>query len=61
MYSSRRDGQARDKLSIRKKVLRDFVFGTLRSSFGRSLALIVFLKCVFIRFRAHVETFHGFS
>lgn len=28
----------------------------------RSLALIVFLTCVFIRFRAHVESsLHGFS
>lgn len=32
------------------------MFDTLRSSFGRSLALIVFPKCVFIRFRAHVES-----
>lgn len=51
MYSYRQDGHARDKLSTTRTGLRDcFVFGTLRSSFGRRLALIVILKCVFIRF-----------
>lgn len=49
---------------LEKMVLTDsFVFGTLGSSFGRSLALTVSpSEVVFIRFRTHVESsFHGFA
>lgn len=63
VYSQRRDGQARDRSSVGKNgPKRFFCVWHFKVIVWQKLALIVFLKRVFIRFGAHAaSSFHGFS